>query len=384
MAQTNYDYHRAQPPTREEIAFFENQLRTFVYRPPTPAATSEAGRRGWGFHPHLAPPIDCYEFIAAHVKRQFDQRLTEPLRPEVRYSLLTILMAYFAWLRTEEGTRWLLAIYGIFIVPAHPGYAYFYESERLLEPQFGLRIYQIDRHARTLHPPEEFYGPKLIDKMKELLESHRDPNAREPCRHASEGMWKFVGGWLRNWLAEPKADLHWPTSKPDRFSGYAWAKGLMRFGSETERVWNVIGFAENILEGRLYRIQRPAWEERFVAGVVRRVPPEKPGVIWSDRQKIRAVPLDDLDKHLTVPLQTIEARYKCQSCGHLRSCTAAAAKERLCMNCRGTQLESDERPSLNWCRYRECRACPQYLRTNDDLVNLRSSLNYSSDRVRRS
>src|SRR5579871_2255976 len=259
----NYAYDQARAATREEIAKFEAELRTFLYRAPNPNARTEAERRGWGFDPYFAPPEDCYEFVVAHVKRQMGLRLTDKLPPEVRYSALTCLMALFDWLTTPDGTRWLLALYGIAIIPPHPGYAYFYENQRLVEPEFGLRIYRIDRIAqevRTLLPPEEFYGGELVDKLKALLEARRNPTVPTPCLHPSDGMWKFIATWLRNWLVEPKADLHWPTTKPDRFSGYTWAKGLMRPGSQTERVWNVIGFAEDIRDGRLYRIQRPAWE----------------------------------------------------------------------------------------------------------------------------
>jgi hypothetical protein len=53
------------------------------------------------------------------------------------------------------------------------------------------------------------------------------------------------------------------------------------------------------------------------------------------------------------------------------------------MNCRATQLETDERPSLHWCRYRECRNCPEYLLSDADRVNLVSRLNCSSEHVRR-
>ncbi len=137
----------------------------------------------------------------------------------MRYSILTTLFAYSAWLRSEEGTRWLLALYGIEIISPHPGYAYYYEGERLVEPQYGLRIYNIDRSARTAKSPDEFCGLALVIKLKELLERRRGPSQRPPL-HASDGMWRWMGSLLRNWLTETKPDLHWPTSSSSRIAGY--------------------------------------------------------------------------------------------------------------------------------------------------------------------
>jgi hypothetical protein len=106
--------------------------------------------------------------------------------------------------------------------------------------------------------------------------------------------------------------------------------------------------------------------------------------LWVPRKSVAAVPRDDYDKHHNAPNQAIEAQYRCASCGDLRCCTSPVKKDqRLCMNCRGTQLETDERESLMWCQYRECRHCPEHLRDVEDLINLVSRLNTSSERVRR-
>ena len=379
-----YSYQSVSPPPDEKTALFDRELKLFAHRLPDPHSTSEVERRGWGFPDYLRPPVDCYEVVAANFKREIaSTKLTEPLKPEHRFALLSTMLAYFAWLRTKKGTDWLLHLYGIAIVPHHPGYAYFYETERLIEPDFALRIYDIDRTARTLKPPIDYYDRKLIDELKTLLEERRGPSPR-PMPHVTDGMWEWIGSYIRNWLTETKADTSWPTTKPDRLSGYLWAKGLLRPGSQTEFAWNVIGQAELYNDnGRVYRIQKPAYVERFENGVLKKVAPEHCGVLWTDRKKMRTVPLDELDQRLGVPAATTQAKHRCRGCGHVRCCSSGGPADRLCMNCRGTQLETGERASLDWCRYRECKNCPEHLRNVEDLINLVSRLNSSSDRVHR-
>lgn len=370
-------------PSRDDIERWAREFQLFSYQPPDPNAVSEARRRGWGFHPSLTPPVDCFEYIAANLKRLWKVRLDDPFRPEAKYSLLTTLTTYFAWLRTEPGTMWLLALYGIRIMRPHPGMAYLYKGERLVEPHFDLRIYDLDPMNQTAKSPDEFYGPQIFGKLQKMLEEARGP-APHPCKHAGEGLWKWVGTYLRNWLVEKESDRDWPTSKPDRISGYTWAKGVLRPGSQTQYVWTILGQTDVYRDTRLYRIQRPAYEIRRIGNVDRKVPPQNPGVLWLGRGSIAAVPLDDFDKHEGVAIETVEARYRCSSCGDLRCCTAPVGRDqRLCMNCRGTQLESDTRPSLKWCQYRECRHCPEHLRDVEDYVNLVSRLNTSSERVHR-
>lgn len=379
----SFNYQTASAPTKDEVAMWTRELQLLSHRPPNSGAVSETERRGWGFPDSLRPPPDCYEFIAANLKRTMGTRLTEPLRPELRFVLLSTLMTYFAWLRGKEGTRWLLHLYGIQVVQPHPGYAYFYENERLTEPEFGLRIYHIDSSERTLKSPVDYYGAALAGELKTLLENRRGPSQR-PLPHASDSMWQWVGSFVRNWLTETKPDTTWPTTKPDRISGYLWAKGLLRPGSQSDFVWNVIGQAEVYRDqDRLYRIQKPAYLERFENGVRRKMQPDQPGVLWTDRKKMRTVPLDELDQHLGISAQDAEAKYRCKSCSRVMCCTTGSPHDRLCMNCRGTQLEHGDRPSLGWCRYRECRNCPEHLRNGDDLFNLLSRLNTSSERVRR-
>ena len=375
----NYTYETGGVPTQKDLDAWGGEFRLFDYQPPEPNAHSEARRRGWGFEPYLKPPPDCYEFVAANLKREWKVNLTDRFRPEARYSILTTLMTYFAWLRTNEGTRWLLHLNGIQIIPPHPGYAYFYKGERLIEPQFGLRIYHVDGSTRTVKSPDEYYGGRLITELKTLFEQRRGPSSR-PTLHAGDGMWRWVGSFLRNWLIEREPDRNWPTPKPDRISGYIWARGLLRPGSQTDYVWTALGKTEVYRDSRIYRIQRPAYEQRLVGGVMQQIAPQNPGVIWDDRKHMQTVPLDEVDRHDPQRSQTIEGRYRCRSCGQIRCCTTTkgGTNERLCMNCRGTQLESAERRSLKWCQYRECRRCPEHLRNEEDLINLVSRLNLAS------
>src|SRR5579859_4584783 len=376
------------PPPRVEIDYFDEQLRRFDFQAPDPTARSEARRRGWGFENHLRPPIDCWEFVVASLKKKCGARLTDRLLPGVKFSLLTTLTTYFAWLRTRAGTEWLLALYGIFIIPPHPGYAYFYQGERLVPPQFDLRIYEVDTSSRTAQTPADYGGPKLLEWLTTTLESRRGPSSKDdrdkPPPMPNDNIWRWVGETLRNWLMEKEPDREWPHRKPDRISGYVWAKEILRPGSQTDYVWAVLGKAEVYRDSRLYRIQNPAYEERLEGGVRKKVPPRNPGLLWVDRKDMRVVPLDDLDQHLRVAPQTIEARYRCKSCGQLRCCTTEkGSRDRLCMSCRATQLESGDRQSFLWCQYSECRNCPEYLRSPEDLINRISQLNYQSGRVQR-
>src|SRR5262245_40743001 len=166
-----FSYSTAHTPSESLAALWNRELKLFEYREPNPHGRSDLERRGWGFPAHLAPPPDCYEFIVAHFKREaLSQKLTDPLTPEYRFAILTGLMALFAWLRTGAGTRWLLHLYGIQIVPPHPGYAYYYEGARLSEPEFGLRLYQVDRSTRHMKSPTDYYGLELVEALKTMLQ----------------------------------------------------------------------------------------------------------------------------------------------------------------------------------------------------------------------
>jgi hypothetical protein len=377
-----YEHERAPgAPTPKELQYWEEQLQRFKYQPPDPRARSEAHRRGWGFEDAFKPPQDCWDFVVANLKREWDVNLSHRIRPEVRYSLLTILQTYFAWLRTKTGTRWLLHLYGIEIISPHPGFAYFYRGERLVAPEFDLRLYQVDESASTGKSPDDYYGPRVIDWLKEIFEERCGPSTGAPVK-PGDGMWRWIGAALRTWLRDKNLDRDWPYPKPDRITGYLWAKGLLRPGSQTDYVWTIIGKTEVYRDERIYRIQKPAYEERAVNGVMKRLQPENPGVVWDDRRNMQAVPLDDVARHTGVEKGTIDAQFRCHSCGQVRCCTTAkdGRNERLCMSCRGVQLERDDRPSLRLCQYRECRRCPVHLRTPEDYVNAVSGLNRSPDR----
>lgn len=370
-------------PSRDEIARWADEFRLFQYQPADPSSASEARRRGWGFHPSLTPPVDCYDYIAANLKRLWKVRLDDPFRPEAKYSLLATLTTYFAWLRTEPGSNWLLSLYGVRILRPHPGMAYLHQGERLVEPNFDLRIYDVDPMYQSAKAPDEAYGARLYDKLRQMLDDARGP-ASHPTKHAGDGFWKWVGTYLRNWLIEKEPDRDWPTPKPDRIAGFTWAKGVLRPDSQTQYQWTILGQLDVHRDTRIYRIQRPAYEIRRIGNIDRKVPPQNPGVLWLGRGAIAAVPLDDFDHHEGVSHETVEARYRCASCGSIRCCTTDIGRgQRLCMNCKGTQIESNDRPSLGWCQYRECRKCPEHLRDVEDLINLVSRLNTTSERVNR-
>src|SRR5262249_54757964 len=161
-------------------------------------------------------------------------------------------------------------------------------------------IYHVDTTGRTAKAPHEYYGAKVTDWVRETFETRRGPSS-DPIPMPGDNLWRWVGETLRNWLLEKEPDRNWPHAKPDRISGYIGARWLLRPGSQTDYVWTVLGKADVYRDSRIYRIQRPAYEERIVGGLRQRVPPENPGVLWVGRQDMRSVPLDDLDKHMGVP-----------------------------------------------------------------------------------
>jgi hypothetical protein len=381
----DFTYQTGGKPTPKEAEFWDHQFRALQYQPPDPTATSQARHRGWGFEPWLVAPPDCHDFVIANLKRSLGIEQTDRFRPNAKFSIVAALSAYFAWLRTPEGSRWLLHLYGIQMLDPHPGFAYYYQGERLVEPQFGIRIYLVDRSARTAKAPCDYSGRALLGRLTDILASRRRPS-HAPLPQIPDKMWCAVGDFLRHWLIERDPDTHWPSHKPDRISGYQWARGLLWPG-QNDHVWTVISKAEQYVDdNRIYRIQRPAYEERLAGGVLKQVPPQNPGVLWTDRKEMHIVPLHEVDRNLGVAPAMIEAKYRCRSCDQIRCCTTnkgGTTNDRLCMSCRGTQLESGERKSFHLCQRRECRNCPDHLRNDEERITLISRLNLSSERVRR-
>ena len=392
--QQGFTYNSSAPVTDDFKHMWMRELASVMgFAPPNPNGLTERERMGWGFPE--APPVDCYDFVSANAKKEIEQiRLDKPLRPEVKYSLLTCLTVMFAWLQTQRGAAWLLHLYGIREVQPHHGYGYFYDGEIIMAPKFWLRIFSKDMTERTGKTPTEYYGEGIYDEWKKILEMRRNPGMDTKLQHPSDGMWKWVASFFRNWLTEVRPDTSWPHTKHDRISGYLWAKNAQRLDwagapIQTELRWGVIDKMHDLTSAaRLYRIQNPAWIEKVnTTGEIIRIQPDKPGIWWvpQNSNKMRVVPLDEYEKHMGQPAQAVDEKYRCTSCGNVMCCVLGEGSDRLCMNCKGVQTESGARPSLSLCRSHECRMCPQYVRSGDDLIQLISRLNAdgSSGRVNR-
>ena len=392
MPEFAYDQNRQTGNNDRNRWAYETALLLDYHAPNPQAAHGTAAHKGYGCPPHWRCPPDCYDYIAGSFKRDMAKiRQDQPLSPDIKFALIACTTAYFAWLRSKQGTQYLLKLHGIDILSPHPGFVYYYKEQALVEPNFGLRIYQRDRMQRTGLSPVEYSNRSLIPNLKKILEEIRGPSHTQfPC--PAEGMWNWVASQLRNWLIEAHADTSWPYTKPDRLTGYQWARNAIVGGTQNERQWNIFEEIERFerkvsstSNERCYRIQSPAYEARIVNGQEVRVAPANPGRLWVGRHDMRVIPIDQFEKELyrqagRDPNQ-VDERYRCGSCGRVMPCTNGGPNDRLCYHCRGVQLETGDRPALRYCIRYECKSCPEQLRSHDELDNMINRLN--SERTNR-
>jgi len=367
---SKYTLSQGYPPTPEEMARWNREAQYFQFQAPlanAPVGTSAAV--GWGIPHGYMPHGDAVEHVMAMFKRDVaGVSLREKLRPEYKWSIVSVCMAHFLWFRTAAGAEWVMKFFGAEEVPPFfDGYAYLYVSKEsgnaknhyvLLEKNGPVSLRVFRRTERVLDPPiKEAFDP-AVEHMQALLQNARDPNAQESIAEASSDMYFWVSEQLRDWFLEVSPNKHWPTEKPKRVSGYHWAKSLERVKGQL--FYDALDKVE-LFKTRAYRLRD-----------------EKGGLLWCGGKDIRAVPLQDYyrnHEHNRYTEHQLDNIFRCSSCGKVRACTPVTGEQKMCAHCFGSIVQKDEREALSWCTMKECNKCPDHLSNRSDLVNLKNRLN---------
>lgn len=367
---SKYTTAQGYPPSPDELARWDREYQYFQYQPPHPHApqgTTAAG--GWGIPREIMPHGDAVEHVIAMFKRDVaGVPLREKLRPEYKWSIISVCMAHFLWFRTVAGAAWVMKFYGTEEVPPFfAGYAYLYVSNDKannqnhylhLEKDGALQLRIFRRTERVLDPPIKEAFSNTVGEMQELMRNARDPNAQEPIAEASGDMYFWVSEQLRDWFLELSPNKHWPSNKPDRISGYGWAKNLKR--AEGQLFYEALDKVE-LYKTRAYRLRD-----------------ERGKVLWCGGKDIRAVPLQDYfrknecNRYSEHQLDNI---FRCSSCNSMRACTPGSGDHKMCSHCFGSIVQKDDRQALDWCTMKECNKCPEHIANGSDLVNLKNRLN---------
>lgn len=382
--------HRAKPndrPTAEEERFWAQEADYFLFKEGNPRAPQDSSDyTGWGIIPSKLPPPDALSYLIGHFRqdelgiRNHDRHRSDytPLHPMYRWSFLCACMAHFLWFRTAAGAKWIMRLYGFEEVqPFHEGYAYFLIDKNTGTPShLAAPTYQQDPHRpskrklvdgveirifrtweRNLDPPCAVTNKAPLDEMKKLLTRVRSPYARDEIAFPEDQVFFWVSEILRDWFLEASPDKDWPTRKPDRIVGWQWVKNLERapgvkFFEPMEQI--------QLYKGRAYRLQDP-----------------RGGVYWCGGKDIRIVPLKDLYREQKVLTEAqVEDMFRCKNCRKQKACTPVTGDQHRCCHCYGVELEQGDRPMLNRCTMdRECKACPDVITSNTDLVTLKQRLN---------
>jgi hypothetical protein len=367
---SKYTISQAYPATPEEKARWARESNYFNFQPPqqnAPVGTTAAA--GWGIPQAFMPHGDAFERVMAMFKREVaGVGLNEPLRPEYKWSVLSVCMAHFLWFRTPAGARWVLKFFGYEERPVlFDAYAYLYVSrdsakknEHLIrlakDGGVDLRIFR--RCERVLDSPVKEAFDEVITDMQMLMQRARDPHAQEPIAEASGDMYHWVSEQLRDWFLEDRPNKHWPTEKANRMSGKQWAETLKRHNGQY--------FYEAMEKVQLYKTQ--AYRLKDASS-----PP-----LWCGGPDMRVIPLQEYFPRYECNRFTehqLDNIFRCSSCNKVRSCTPMSGDHKMCSNCFGSIVQKDDRPALDTCTMKECNKCPAHLSGRGDLVNLKNRLN---------
>jgi len=370
LPMSRYTIAQGYPPTPEEVAQWQREANYLRYQAPNPhAPEGTSAALGWGIPEDWLPHGDCVEHVMAIFKRDVaGVPMREKLRPEYKWSILSVCMAHFLWFRTEPGYRWVLKFFGVEeVTPFFNAYAYMYALRETGTEQnhyvkidhngpIKLRIYR--RCERTLDSPVSEPYDEASEQMQMLLSQARDPNAVEPMAESSPDMYHWVSEQIRDWFLELSPSKEWPSRKPNRIGGYQWVKNLKRPSGDL--VFEPLNQVE-LHKGRAYKLK-----------------PDNGNVIWCGGKSIRAVPLKDYytqQENCRFTEHQLDNMFRCSSCNKMRSCTPATGEHKMCVHCFGTIVEKDDRPALNLCTMHECRRCTDHLSNHSELVNLKNRLN---------
>lgn len=367
---SKYTISQAYPPSYDELQRWDREAQYFEYQAPYPnAPRGTAAESGWGIPNGFGPSNDAVEHVMAKFKRDVAGVPNhEKLLPEYKWSIISVCMAHFLWLRTRMGAEWLMRFYGVEeIPPFFDGYAYIYVSqdkegkhrhniELTKGGEIELRVFR--RCERFLEPPVSDSTSPVVDDMQQTMKDVRSPDAQEPIAEASGDMYHWVSEQLRDWFLEPVPNKHWPTAKATRITGEQWARTLKRNDSQL--------FYEALDQIQLYK--KRAYRLRG----------SDSGLLWCGGADIRAVPLQDYlrnSKQGQYSEHQIDNMFRCYSCNKLRACTPASGDHKMCSHCFGSVVQKDDRPALDWCTMRECNKCPDHIVNHGDLVNMKNRLN---------
>lgn len=366
-------------PTSEEAARWAREAEYFSFREPNPnAPPATSAAIGWGVPREYKPPVDAVHYVTAIFKREVAGcSVDKTLRPEFEWSIFSVCLAHFLWLRTKEGVTWLLRFYAIEEVPPFTeAYTYFYLNKAQLidgrparvpignDSGIQLRIFR--RCERDLDPPIESPLDESVSTMRDILRKARNPNATELIAEATPDMYHWVSEQLREWFLETKVDKHWPTYKENRITGYEWAKNLE--SRPGQLVYSPLTTVDTF-NGRAYRLKDRDGDVRWGGK-------KKGNGTEEERSDVVLMTKPDfLRSEGTISEHLIQGRFQCSSCGMLRPCTPVTQSQKMCCHCFGKLCEKGERPTLNWCTMGECKNCPEHLESNYDLINLKNRLN---------
>lgn len=357
----------------EKVQYWANQMALFNYHPPD----GNDGRE-WGIPSHLKTPADCIDYVVGVFKREMGgvtvSRLAvrdpadEPkIIPNARFQLIMTCHAHFLWFRTKEGARYIMSLQGVEeVAPFSEGYVYYYvdpSGKRFeVSERTGMKLRVFQPRQRNYEPPivSGNLGDTTIQQMKVILERCRSPLAStDRSWQAEPGLYRWVSSKIHDWLSEPKVDYDFPFEKRDRISGPQWIKSAVR--SDGQPLFNAIGKVE-AFKDRAYRIEDSTG-----------------GTFWCTPRQIDHFGKVEVARNEGMPDDQVGGFWRCDSCGQIRTCTTPTTSNgqpaKYCKHCIGHFVEKDLRPSLEWCTYRECKGCPDYIRSQDELVQIRTRLN---------
>lgn len=378
---------RAKPrdiPTISETEFWRQEYSFFDHRPPNHgAADGSPEYLGWGIPPEWRAPRDAVEYVLACYREKAlgmhvhdpNHRDFEPLHPMYYWSFVTICLAHFLWFRTtKSGFNWILNFFGVQEVdPFYAGYRYLWVPPKGGDPQhLPPPVYQEQRDGtlalaggiclRIFRPWETDHTAPIpqekspsIDDMKEILGKVRSPRADREIRWPDDDIFVYVSQFIRNWFAED-VRRDWPSYRDDRISGPHWVKTLER--EPGVPFFSGLAYCAKF-NGRAYRLEDP-----------------DKNICWAPWDQMRLVPNIDLDRLDGYTDEQIQETYYCNSCRATRTCVPFTRSGHMCCHCYSLQRDPPDRPTLERCSMnRECRACPDRIDSNSELVNIKTRWN---------
>ena len=379
--------------TSADAYYWEEELGYFNHEPPQQQAASKSPEYyGWGLQAEFRPPPDVLSYVMAHYREdEHNVHVHDPhhpryvdLHPMYKWTFIQVCMAHFLWFRTPEGGAWINRFFGVEeIEPFSSAYAYAWcntETQDIvpLEPVYhddklvdGLELRIFREWERCQDPPCSAANSQPMLEMQKTLAAFRNPYAKGLLEWSDDPAFFFwTSELIRNWMNEMRPNKDWPTRKPERITGWHWARMLEReknvpFFEALSRVAAFSGKAEGLNgvhptpTSRAYRIKDPSG-----------------GVYWCQGKNVRIYPLSDVARSKGVSDSQVESEYLCQSCRNVRPCVPHTKTYHRCCHCFSIELETEDRPTLYKCTYaRECKTCVERIDTHSSYLKTVTKLN---------